>query len=156
MGSRCEGNNFTFTHPRRLAASAAAAVTDLASTRAPSRFVVVAAQSTAMLRRVFATQGVAPGRRRLATRQAILLRDFVLKGRTEPSGSVVTVSAGYLRNFMFPRQIAIPATRANLAAAAARADAAGPAEPAAAVEPPPDPRAQTIKPSARTLQRDSR
>ena len=68
-----------------------------------------------MLRRVFATQGVAPGRRRLATRQAILLRDFVLKGRTEPSGSVVTVSAGYLRNFMFPRQIAIPATRANLA-----------------------------------------
>jgi ribosomal protein L9 len=109
-----------------------------------------------MLRRVFATQGVAPGRRRLATRQAILLRDFVLKGRTEPSGSVVTVSAGYLRNFMFPRQIAIPATRANLAAAAARADAAGPAEPAAAVEPPPDPRAQTIKPSARTLQRDSR
>ena len=114
-----------------------------------------------MLRRVFAAQGVAPGRRRLATRQAILLRDFVLKGRTEPSGSVVTVSAGYLRNFMFPRQIAIPATRANLAAAAARADAAGPAEPAAAepaaaVEPPPDPRAQTIKPSARTLQRDSR
>ena len=114
-----------------------------------------------MLRRVFATQGVAPGRRRLATRQAILLRDFVLKGRTEPSGSVVTVSAGYLRNFMFPRQIAIPATRANLAAAAARADAAGlaepaAAEPAAAVEPPPDPRAQTIKPSARTLQRGSR
>ena len=28
--------------------------------------------------------------------QALLLRDFVLNGKTEPSGSVVTVAAGYL------------------------------------------------------------
>lgn len=93
-------------------------------------------------------------RRQFATRQALLLRDFALKGRTEPSGSVVTVSAGYLRNYMFPRQIAVPAVAANLEKYAHLIDelnnADGDATAVELVEDVPSPRAQTVSPSART------
>lgn len=50
----------------------------------------------------------------LATRRAILLRDFELKGRTEPAGTIVDVAGGYLRNYLLPRSIAVAATRSNV------------------------------------------
>ena len=55
-------------------------------------------------------------RRPLATRQALLLKDAVLKGRTERAGAVVTVAGGHLRNYLYPRGVAVPATPENLAA----------------------------------------
>ena len=54
-------------------------------------------------------------RRPLATRQALLLKDAVLKGRTERAGAVVTVAGGHLRNYLYPRGVAVPATPENLA-----------------------------------------
>lgn len=53
-------------------------------------------------------------RRTLATRRAVLLRDFELKGKVVAAGDVVVVAAGYLRNYLLPRNIAVPATERNL------------------------------------------
>jgi len=47
--------------------------------------------------------------------EAILLQDVEALG---PKGTVVDVSKGYLRNFLIPRKLAQPATKASLAAAA--------------------------------------
>src|ERR671917_2441310 len=49
--------------------------------------------------------------------QAILLQDVETLGE---SGTVVDVSKGYLRNFLIPRRLAEPATRASIAAAERR------------------------------------
>lgn len=49
--------------------------------------------------------------------QAILLQDV---GQLGERGSVVDVSPGYLRNYLVPRKLAQPATRAALEAARAR------------------------------------
>ena len=43
-------------------------------------------------------------RRPLATRQALLLKDAVLKGRTERAGAVVTVAGGHLPALAQPAQ----------------------------------------------------
>ena len=49
--------------------------------------------------------------------QAILLKDVENVGER---GAVVDVSKGYLRNFLIPRRLAEPATRASIAAAERR------------------------------------
>jgi large subunit ribosomal protein L9 len=49
--------------------------------------------------------------------QAILLEDVENVGER---GAVVDVSKGYLRNYLIPRKLAEPATRASIAAAARR------------------------------------
>ena len=53
--------------------------------------------------------------------QAILLKDVENVG---DRGAVVDVSKGYLRNFLIPRKLAEPATRASIAAAARRQEVA--------------------------------
>jgi len=53
--------------------------------------------------------------------QAILLQDVETLGER---GAVVDVSKGYLRNFLIPRKLAEPATKASIAAAKRRAVAA--------------------------------
>ena len=53
--------------------------------------------------------------------QAILLKDVENVGE---KGAVVDVSKGYLRNFLIPRKLAEPATKASIAAAKRRAAAA--------------------------------
>lgn len=53
--------------------------------------------------------------------QAILLQPVESLGER---GDVIDVSAGYLRNFLIPRQLAQPATRASIAEAQRRAEAA--------------------------------
>jgi large subunit ribosomal protein L9 len=53
--------------------------------------------------------------------EAILLKDVEQLGSR---GDVVDVSKGYLRNFLMPRKLAQPATRAALDAARRRAEAA--------------------------------
>jgi large subunit ribosomal protein L9 len=50
--------------------------------------------------------------------EAILLKDVENLGSR---GTVVDVSKGYLRNFLIPRQLAQPATKAAIAAAAQKA-----------------------------------
>ena len=85
-------------------------------------------------------------RRPLATRQALLLKDAVLKGRTERAGAVVTVAGGHLRNYLYPRGVAVPATPENLA----RYEDLAASESPAPAEAPPKPRAPTVTPSART------
>ncbi len=61
--------------------------------------------------------------------QAILLQDVDTLGER---GSVVDVSAGYLRNFLIPRKLAEPATVASVKAATRRREAAARAEQEAA------------------------
>lgn len=104
-----------------------------------------------MLRAAARRTSRAPGlarRRPLATRQAILLKDTVLKGRTERAGSVVAVAGGHLRNYLYPRGVAVHATPENLAR---RADIdAALSESAAPPETPLKPHAPTVTPSART------
>jgi large subunit ribosomal protein L9 len=53
--------------------------------------------------------------------QAILLQDVEALGER---GTVVDVSAGYLRNFLLPRRLAEPATKGSIEAAARRRQAA--------------------------------
>ena len=53
--------------------------------------------------------------------QAILLKDVESLGER---GTVIDVSAGYLRNYLVPRKLAEPATSASIAAAAKRREAA--------------------------------
>ncbi len=53
--------------------------------------------------------------------QAILLADVEGLGS---AGEAVDVSAGYLRNFLVPRKLAQPATKASIAAAQQRIQAA--------------------------------
>jgi large subunit ribosomal protein L9 len=53
--------------------------------------------------------------------QAILLQDVETLGER---GAVVDVSKGYLRNFLIPRKLAEPATRASIEAAKRRETAA--------------------------------
>ena len=53
--------------------------------------------------------------------QAILLKDVENVGER---GAVVDVSKGYLRNFLIPRKLAEPATRASIAAATRRQEVA--------------------------------
>ncbi len=53
--------------------------------------------------------------------QAILLSDVENVGER---GAVVDVSKGYLRNFLIPRKLAEPATRASIAAAQRRQETA--------------------------------
>src|SRR3954462_7203394 len=53
--------------------------------------------------------------------QAILLQDVETLGER---GTVVDVSKGYLRNFLIPRKLAEPATRASIEAAKRRETAA--------------------------------
>src|ERR671922_117662 len=53
--------------------------------------------------------------------QAILLQDVEQLGER---GAVVDVSKGYLRNFLIPRKLAEPATRASIEAARRRREAA--------------------------------
>jgi large subunit ribosomal protein L9 len=53
--------------------------------------------------------------------QAILLQDVESLGER---GTVIDVSAGYLRNYLIPRKLAEPATNASIAAAAKRREAA--------------------------------
>lgn len=57
--------------------------------------------------------------------QAILLQDVDTLGER---GTVVDVSAGYLRNFLIPRKLAEPATTASIQAATRRREAAERAE----------------------------
>jgi large subunit ribosomal protein L9 len=57
--------------------------------------------------------------------QAILLQDVESLGER---GAVVDVSAGYLRNYLLPRQLAEAATKGSIEAAARRRDAAERAE----------------------------
>ena len=85
-------------------------------------------------------------RRPFATRQALLLKDAILKGRTERAGAVVTVAGGHLRNYLYPRGVAVPATPENLA----RYEDLAASEAPAPVEAPVKPRAPTVTPSART------
>jgi large subunit ribosomal protein L9 len=53
--------------------------------------------------------------------QAILLQDHETLGER---GTVVDVSKGYLRNYLIPRRLAEPATRASIAAAQRRQESA--------------------------------
>ena len=53
--------------------------------------------------------------------QAILLKDVETLGER---GTVIDVSAGYLRNYLIPRKLAEPATAASIEAAARRREAA--------------------------------
>src|ERR687894_27038 len=53
--------------------------------------------------------------------QAILLQDVEKLGER---GEVIDVSKGYLRNYLMPRKLAEPATRASIAAAQRRREAA--------------------------------
>ena len=53
--------------------------------------------------------------------QAILLKDVESLGER---GTVIDVSAGYLRNYLIPRKLAEPATTASIDAAAKRREAA--------------------------------
>ncbi len=53
--------------------------------------------------------------------QAILLQDVETLGER---GTVVDVSKGYLRNYLIPRKLAQPATRASIAAAQRRQESA--------------------------------
>src|SRR5919107_659447 len=53
--------------------------------------------------------------------QAILLKDVENVGER---GAVIDVSKGYLRNYLIPRKLAEPATRASIAAAARRQEVA--------------------------------
>jgi large subunit ribosomal protein L9 len=53
--------------------------------------------------------------------QAILLQDIETLGSR---GTVVEVSKGYLRNYLIPRKLAEPATKASVAAAKRRNEAA--------------------------------
>lgn len=57
--------------------------------------------------------------------QAILLQDVESLGER---GTVVDVSAGYLRNYLLPRKLAAPATEASVKAAARRQEQAERAE----------------------------
>jgi large subunit ribosomal protein L9 len=57
--------------------------------------------------------------------QAILLQDVEALGER---GTVVDVSAGYLRNYLQPRKLAQPATSASIAAAARQRERAEQAE----------------------------
>jgi large subunit ribosomal protein L9 len=57
--------------------------------------------------------------------QAILLEDVESLGER---GTVVDVSAGYLRNFLVPRKLAEPATRSSIEVASRRREAAERAE----------------------------
>jgi large subunit ribosomal protein L9 len=57
--------------------------------------------------------------------QAILLQDVESLGER---GAVVDVSAGYLRNYLLPRQLAEAATKGSIEAAARRREAAERAE----------------------------
>ena len=59
-------------------------------------------------------RAAAQWRRFGVSRDAVLLRDYTFKGKEEKAGSVVSVKAGYLRNFLLPQQIALPATPTNL------------------------------------------
>jgi large subunit ribosomal protein L9 len=61
--------------------------------------------------------------------QAILLQDVDALGER---GTVVDVSAGYLRNFLIPRKLAEPATAGSVQAASRRRGAAARAEQEAA------------------------
>ena len=53
--------------------------------------------------------------------QAILLQDVETLGER---GTVVDVSAGYLRNFLLPRKLAEPATKGSIEAATRRRESA--------------------------------
>jgi len=53
--------------------------------------------------------------------QAILLKDVEALGER---GTVIDVSAGYLRNYLIPRKLAQPATAGSIEAAAKRREAA--------------------------------
>jgi large subunit ribosomal protein L9 len=53
--------------------------------------------------------------------QAILLQDIESLGER---GTVVDVSAGYLRNYLLPRKLAEPATKGSIEAAARRRESA--------------------------------
>src|ERR671921_752448 len=53
--------------------------------------------------------------------QAILLKDVENVGER---GAVIDVSKGYLRNYLIPRKLAEPATRASIAAATRRQEVA--------------------------------
>ncbi len=53
--------------------------------------------------------------------QAILIEDVETLGER---GTVVDVSAGYLRNYLLPRKLAEPATRGSIAAATKRRETA--------------------------------
>jgi large subunit ribosomal protein L9 len=53
--------------------------------------------------------------------QAILLKDLENVGER---GAVIDVSKGYLRNYLIPRKLAEPATRASIAAATRRQEVA--------------------------------
>jgi large subunit ribosomal protein L9 len=64
---------------------------------------------------------VAIADRRTSVAQAILLQDVESLGER---GTVVEVSAGYLRNYLLPRKLAEPATRGSIEAASRRRDAA--------------------------------
>ena len=62
------------------------------------------------------------------------------------AGAVVTVAGGHLRNYLYPRGVAVPATPENLA----RYEDLAASEAPAPAEAPPKPRAPTVTPSART------
>lgn len=53
--------------------------------------------------------------RGFASRPVILLKDFTIKGKEEPAGSIVSVTRGYMRNYLLPRNIAVAATPRNRA-----------------------------------------
>jgi large subunit ribosomal protein L9 len=77
---------------------------------------------------VIATATATADRRR-SVPQAILLEDVESLGQR---GTVVDVSAGYLRNFLVPRKLAAPATAGSIQAAKRRMEAAERAEQEAA------------------------
>jgi large subunit ribosomal protein L9 len=70
---------------------------------------------------VVAATAIATGKTVSPMPQAILTQDVAELGER---GSVVDVSAGYLRNFLIPRKLAQPATKGALAAAQQRQFAA--------------------------------
>jgi len=47
-------------------------------------------------------------------RSALLLKNFKVKGTEEKAGAVVNVAGGYLRNYLVPNNIAVPATKRNV------------------------------------------
>ena len=63
----------------------------------------------------------ATGRRSAVVPQAILLEDVETLGER---GTVVDVSAGYLRNYLVPRKLAEPATKGSVEAARKRRESA--------------------------------
>jgi large subunit ribosomal protein L9 len=64
---------------------------------------------------------IATGRRPAVVPQAILLEDVETLGER---GTVVDVSAGYLRNYLVPRKLAEPATKGSVEAAKERRESA--------------------------------